>query len=200
MKGIIELDIRGAKEKADQAARAEAGESDDTRAGANTTSAAVGDVEMRDEEVEEEDQEELGSDYEEVEVTDDEGEGDDGEGDRPSKRQRTEEDAAEDEDEAMEFTEADFAAQLQAMGEDYGLEPGDYDDGNAEEWPEGAEGVPFIQNGFTVLLNGGRISWVSYLVIAILLDYDAILAQAKEVKPKLIVAGASAYSDFSQPF
>ncbi len=26
-----------------------------------------------------------------------------------------------------------------------------------------------IQNGFTVLLNGGRISWVSYLVIAILL-------------------------------
>ena len=27
-----------------------------------------------------------------------------------------------------------------------------------------------------------------------LLDYDAILAQAKEVQPKLIVAGASAYS------
>ena len=26
------------------------------------------------------------------------------------------------------------------------------------------------------------------------LDYDAILAKAKEVKPKLIVAGASAYS------
>ncbi|KAL2692337.1 hypothetical protein Neosp_002743 [[Neocosmospora] mangrovei] len=102
------------------------------------------------------------SEYEEVEVTDDEGEGDDGEGDRPSKRQRTEEDAGEDEDEAMEFTEADFAAQLQAMGEDYGLEPGDYDDGNAEEWPEGAEGVPFTQDDakalFKDLLNDFNIN------------------------------------------
>ncbi|KAJ4200082.1 hypothetical protein NW767_007601 [Fusarium falciforme] len=102
------------------------------------------------------------SEYEEVEVTDDEGEG---EGDdRPSKRQRTEEDAAEDDDEdmPMEFTEADFAAQLQAMGEDYGLEPGDYDDGNAEEWPEGAEGVPFTQEDakalFKDLLNDFNIN------------------------------------------
>ncbi|KAI8680272.1 WW domain-containing protein [Fusarium keratoplasticum] len=110
------------------------------------------------------------SEYEEVEVTDDEGEGegegegDDGDEDRPSKRQRTEEDAAEDEDEdmPMEFTEADFAAQLQAMGEDYGLEPGDYDDGNAEEWPEGAEGVPFTQDDaralFKDLLNDFNIN------------------------------------------
>ncbi|KAI8686606.1 hypothetical protein LRP88_13144 [Fusarium phalaenopsidis] len=106
------------------------------------------------------------SEYEEVEVTDDEGEGegDDGDGDRPSKRQRTEEDAAEDDDEdmPMEFTEADFAAQLQAMGEDYGLEPGDYDDGNAEEWPEGAEGVPFTQEDakalFKDLLNDFNIN------------------------------------------
>ncbi|KAG6034282.1 hypothetical protein E4U41_006598 [Claviceps citrina] len=43
----------------------------------------------------------------------------------------------------VEFTEADIAAQLQAMGEDYGLEPGDYDDGNTEEWPEGTQGLAF---------------------------------------------------------
>ncbi|KAG5930048.1 hypothetical protein E4U42_003209 [Claviceps africana] len=45
----------------------------------------------------------------------------------------------------LEFTEADIAAQLQAMGEEYGLEPGDYDDGNMEEWPEGTEGLAFSQ-------------------------------------------------------
>ncbi|PTB65545.1 hypothetical protein BBK36DRAFT_1120006 [Trichoderma citrinoviride] len=80
--------------------------------------------------------------YEEVEVTDDEGEGDDGE--HPSKRQRTE--MSDDQDQGpLEFTEADIAAQLQAMGEEYGLEPGDYDDGNMDDWPEGAEGVEFSE-------------------------------------------------------
>ncbi|KAM0563784.1 hypothetical protein ACHAPJ_001517 [Fusarium lateritium] len=100
------------------------------------------------------------SEYEEVEVTDDEGggegEGDYGDGEHPSKRQRTVDPDA-DEDAPLEFTEADFAAQLQAMGDDYGLEPGDYDDGNAEEWPEGAEGVPFSEDDakylFKDLLN-----------------------------------------------
>lgn len=73
------------------------------------------------------------SEYEEVEVTDDEDE-------NPSKRQRTTEP---EEEGPVEFTEADIAAQLQAMGADYGLEPGEYDDGNMEDWPEGAEGVEF---------------------------------------------------------
>ncbi|EWG42507.1 hypothetical protein FVEG_04289 [Fusarium verticillioides 7600] len=98
------------------------------------------------------------SEYEEVEVTDDEGEGD---GEHPSKRQRTADPDA-DEDAPMEFTEADFAAQLQAMGDDYGLEPGDYDDGNAEEWPEGAEGVPLSVDDakylFKDLLNDFNIN------------------------------------------
>ncbi|KAL7805330.1 hypothetical protein V8C44DRAFT_341131 [Trichoderma aethiopicum] len=81
--------------------------------------------------------------YEEVEVTEDEGgDGDDDDGEHPSKRQRTDD---QDEGGPLEFTEADIAAQLQAMGEDYGLEPGDYDDGNMDEWPEGAEGVPFSE-------------------------------------------------------
>ncbi|KAM0250511.1 hypothetical protein ACHAQJ_008602 [Trichoderma viride] len=89
------------------------------------------------------------SEYEEVEVevTDDEGEGqegDDNDNEHPSKRQRTET-ADEQEEGPLEFTEADIAAQLQAMGADYGLEPGDYDDGNMEDWPEGAEGVDFSE-------------------------------------------------------
>ncbi|GFP55857.1 pre-mRNA-splicing factor dre4 [Trichoderma asperellum] len=87
--------------------------------------------------------------YEEVEaeVTDDEGQDEGREGDEndddehPSKRQRT----AMGDEGPLEFTEADIVAQLQAMGEDYGLEPGDYDDGNMEDWPEGAEGVEFSE-------------------------------------------------------
>ncbi|KAL7809543.1 hypothetical protein V8C26DRAFT_411482 [Trichoderma gracile] len=85
--------------------------------------------------------------YEEVEVTDDEGQGEDGaDSEHPSKRQRTEM-SADDHDQGgpLEFTEADIAAQLQAMGEDYGLEPGDYDDGNMDDWPEGAEGMHFSE-------------------------------------------------------
>ncbi|GKU01813.1 ff protein [Fusarium langsethiae] len=103
------------------------------------------------------------SEYEEVEVTDDEdeGQGDDDDGEHPSKRQRTA-DPDMDHDAPLEFTEADFAAQLQAMGEDYGLEPGDYDDGNAEEWPEGAEGVPLSEDDakylFKDLLNDFNIN------------------------------------------
>ena len=73
------------------------------------------------------------SEYEEVEVTDDE---DDGE--NPAKRQRTEDPAP---DEPVEFNEDDIAFQLAAMGQEYGLDPGEYDDGNMEDWDEGAEGM-----------------------------------------------------------
>ncbi|KAK5996498.1 Pre-mRNA-splicing factor dre4-like protein [Cladobotryum mycophilum] len=83
------------------------------------------------------------SEYEEVEVTDDEGEGEDGDSEHPSKRQRTEDELQN--EGPVEFTEADIALQLQAMGEEYGLEPGDYDDGNMEDWPEGAEGLDFSE-------------------------------------------------------
>ncbi|CAG8978115.1 hypothetical protein HYALB_00000789 [Hymenoscyphus albidus] len=76
------------------------------------------------------------SEYEEVEVTDDEGE--EGEEDNPSKRQRTEEEVP---DEPVEFNEDDIAFQLAAMGQEYGLDPGEYDDGNMDEWEEGAEGL-----------------------------------------------------------
>ncbi|KAL0943058.1 ff domain protein [Colletotrichum truncatum] len=95
------------------------------------------------------------SEYEEVEVTDDEGEGDEGEGEdgeegHDSKRQRTEDQA---DDAPVEFSEADIAFQLQAMGEAYGLDPGEYDDGNMDEWPEGAEGVEFSQEDAVALFR-----------------------------------------------
>ncbi|KAK8902224.1 hypothetical protein QC760_009700 [Botrytis cinerea] len=76
------------------------------------------------------------SEYEEVEVTDDEGENDDVE--NPSKRQRTEELNP---DEPVEFNEDDIAYQLAAMGQEYGLDPGEYDDGNMDDWEPGAEGL-----------------------------------------------------------
>lgn len=99
--------------------------------------------------------------YEEVEVTDDEEaeEGEDGDAEHASKRQRTEDAAY---DEPLEFTEDDIAMQLQAMGEDYGLDPGEYDDGNAEEWPEGAEGIALSHEDakalFKDLLNDFNIN------------------------------------------
>ncbi|KAB8293728.1 hypothetical protein EYC80_009213 [Monilinia laxa] len=73
------------------------------------------------------------SEYEEVEVTDDEGEDDEG---NPSKRVRIE-----GLDEPVEFNEDDIAYQLAAMGQEYGLDPGEYDDGNMDEWEPGAEGL-----------------------------------------------------------
>ncbi|KAG7117898.1 Pre-mRNA-splicing factor dre4 like protein [Verticillium longisporum] len=93
------------------------------------------------------------SEYEEVEVTDDEAQDEDDVGDngehRP-KRQRTEQEG---EEEAVEFSEADIAFQLQAMGEAYGLDPGEYDDGNADDWPDGADGVHFSEEDARALFK-----------------------------------------------
>ncbi|CAG8909557.1 unnamed protein product [Penicillium egyptiacum] len=78
------------------------------------------------------------SEYEEVEVTDSEAE----EG-QPSKRARAESEDAK--DQPLEFNEEDMAYQLAAMGEDYGLDPGEYGDVGEEEWEEGAEGLPLTE-------------------------------------------------------
>src|SRR5690625_4472580 len=53
-----------------------------------------------------------------------------------------------------------------------------------------------LTHGSPVNFSGVLYNFVEYGVDSEteLLDYDAILAQAKEVKPKMIVAGASAYS------
>lgn len=142
MKGVLELDIQGIKDKA--AAKEGAG-SADTPSEPSAEQTKTQEKAAKQEEAEEE-EEELGSDYEEVEVTDDEdeeGDGNDNEGEEdarqhPRKRQRTEEPT--EDDLPVDFNEDDIAFQLQAMGEDYGLDPGEYDDGNPEDWPEGAEG------------------------------------------------------------
>lgn len=76
--------------------------------------------------------------YEEVEVTDTEGEED-----QPSKRARTENEGAE--DQPLEFNEKDMEYQLAAMGEDYGLDPGEYGEAGEEDWEEGAEGLPLTE-------------------------------------------------------
>ncbi|MCJ1245250.1 hypothetical protein MMC30_002453 [Trapelia coarctata] len=81
--------------------------------------------------------------YEEVEVTDDED-------DSPSKRQRLE---AGDEEGTLEFNEDDMAYQLAAMGQEYGLDPGEYDDGQGDDWEEGAEGLPLTEEDSAALFK-----------------------------------------------
>lgn len=75
------------------------------------------------------------SEYEEVEVTDSEGE----EEGQPSKRARTDSPGAH--DQPVEFTEEDMEYQLAAMGEEYGLDPGEYGEPSDEDWEE-AQGLP----------------------------------------------------------
>lgn len=84
------------------------------------------------------------SEYEEVEVTDDEDE------DNPSKRQRTDEEVP---DEPVEFNEDDIAFQLAAMGEEYGLDPGEYDDGDMENWEEGVGDIELTEEDSVALFK-----------------------------------------------
>ncbi|KAL4865614.1 hypothetical protein BDV12DRAFT_174435 [Aspergillus spectabilis] len=83
--------------------------------------------------------------YEEVEVTDSEGEED-----HPYKRPRT---GGEDDNQPVEFTEEDIEYQLAAMGEDYGLDPGEYGEPGEEGWEEGAEGLPLTDEDTTALFR-----------------------------------------------
>ncbi|KAI0155347.1 hypothetical protein GGR57DRAFT_464876 [Xylariaceae sp. FL1272] len=151
MQGVLELDIKGIKDKA--------GTMDIDNAKPSTATPTADDqknIQPNEPDEQTEDLADYGSDYEEVEVTDDEdgAGGDNGEenddDEHPSKRQRTEEAA---EDMPVEFDEDDIAFQLQAMGEEYGLDPGEYDDGNPEDWPEGAEGVPFSEDDAKALFK-----------------------------------------------
>jgi hypothetical protein len=98
------------------------------------------------------------SEYEEVEVTDDEGAEDDvDEEGNVRKRQRTDESPAD--NAPAEFTEADIAAQLAAMGAEYDdVEMGEGDEG----WEEGDEGLPLSDSDarelFKDLLNDFHIN------------------------------------------
>jgi hypothetical protein len=101
------------------------------------------------------------SSYEEVEVTDSEGE----------EEQRvattsdvTAQDIAKSQgtEAPVEFGEDDIAYQLAAMGEEYGLDAGEYGDEPEEGWEEGDEGLPLTDedaaNLFRDLLDDYRIS------------------------------------------
>lgn len=109
------------------------------------------------------------SSYEEVEVTDSEGEehdpaqpsgsGGQGQEDGEAGQQELQDGG---EEGPVEFGEDDIAWQLQAMGEDYNLDPGEYGEGAEGEWDEGAEGLPFTEedaaNLFRDLLDDYRIT------------------------------------------
>ena len=91
--------------------------------------------------------------YEEVEVTDDDDEG------NLAKRKKIEEDH---ENQPVEFNEDDIAYQLAAMGQDYGLDPGEYGEVEGAELEEGAEGLALTEEDsaalFKDMLNDYNIS------------------------------------------
>ncbi|KAG5294271.1 FF domain-containing protein [Histoplasma ohiense] len=101
-------------------------------------------------------EEEDSDEYEEVEVTDEEGE----EGTIPYKRERTDKEARE--TGSIEFNEGDIEYQLAAMGEEYGLDPGEYGEPGEEGWEDGAEGLPLTEEDsvalFRDLLDDFRIN------------------------------------------
>lgn len=83
--------------------------------------------------------------YEEVEITDEE---DDDE--NAAKRQKTEDEAVA---QPVEFNEDDIAYQLAAMGQDYGLDPGEYGDPEGEDLEEGAAGLPLSEEDASALFK-----------------------------------------------
>jgi hypothetical protein len=124
--GILQLDQLRIKEKAEALEKAKEPTSTGEAPGAAERPLAAAQTAALEDGAEAEDS----SEYEEVEVTDDEDE------ENPTKRQRTNEDAS---DEPVEFNEDDIAFQLAAMGEDYGLDPEEYDEGHMGDWPEDGE-------------------------------------------------------------
>lgn len=130
LKGVVEFD-RLEREKKEKEERGEETE----EAAKETLPSKQDDYAEPQEATEEAQGADEDDEYEEVEVTDSEGE--DG---QPSKRARTESEGAQ--DQPLEFTEEDMEYQLAAMGEEYGLDPGEYGEAGEEEWEEGAEGLP----------------------------------------------------------
>ncbi|KAF2717995.1 hypothetical protein K431DRAFT_288043 [Polychaeton citri CBS 116435] len=97
------------------------------------------------------------SSYEEVEVTDSEGEED---GELPIVEQPQANDA-QDED-PVEFGEDDIAYQLAAMGEDYGLDPAEYGEGDGMQYEEDGEPLGLSEEDaillFKDMLSDHRVS------------------------------------------
>lgn len=90
------------------------------------------------------------SEYEEIEVTDDEdAENDDNNGDS------NEDQPPADDNAPVEFGEDDIAYQLAQMNEEYGLEPGEYDDGalSPSAYEPGTEGLDLTHEDSTALFH-----------------------------------------------
>lgn len=140
LKGVVEYDRleREEKERRDRGEKSEERETPETKGEVTPTQPEHVQVKHAAGPGEESDE------YEEVEVTDDEDE------EQPSKRPRTDEDEP---DQPVEFGEEDIEYQLAAMGEDYGLDPGEYGEPGDEGWEEGAEGLPLTDEDATALFS-----------------------------------------------
>lgn len=147
-KPILEMDQARIREKAEKWAR------EQEEAAGKAPGAAERPGTER--EGQEEEKEELDSEYEEVEVTDDE------DAEQEAKRQRMEMEGEAQQEQPIEFTEEDIAFQLAALGQEYGLDPEEYGDGDPEAWDEGDEGMKFTEEDaaalFKDLLNDSGIS------------------------------------------
>ena len=132
MKGVVEYD-RVEREKKE---RRERGEESEERELAETEEKHAQDQRESVHEAGAAEPGQESDEYEEVEVTDSEEEED-----HPSKRAKTEGEG----DQPVEFTEEDIEYQLAAMGDEYGLDPGEYGEPGEEGWEEGAEGLPLTE-------------------------------------------------------
>ncbi|KAL4896153.1 hypothetical protein BDV59DRAFT_128688 [Aspergillus ambiguus] len=140
MKGVVEYD-RLEREAKERKERGEESEAHETPAPQPKTGGSDQEERRPDEKV---GAEEESDEYEEVEVTDSEDE------DHLSKRLKTDGD---DQEQPVEFTEEDIEYQLAAMGEEYGLDPGEYGEPGEEGWEEGAEGLPLTDEDASALFR-----------------------------------------------
>ena len=141
MRGVIEFD-RQDREKRERRERGEPSEDEEESTVVETSGAADMQVQVQGQEGGSE------SEYTEVEVTDSEAEEDTADDEGRAKRQRTEEQPA---NEPVEFNEDDIAYQLETMGQEYGLDPGEY--GVGDDFEEGAEGLPLTEEDSKALFH-----------------------------------------------
>ena len=137
--GVIELDREERDTKAQSASKDEDPQALDSEA-VQGNSNAQNDNETTKPLVDSE-----GEEYEEVEVTDD------GDEENPSKRLRPDNEDNQ-QDKPVDFDEDDIAFQLAAMGDDYGLDPGEYG-GDDMDVEEGAEGLPLTEEDSSALFK-----------------------------------------------
>jgi hypothetical protein len=140
--GILALDQQRIKEKAEALV---GGQKESTLEQVPVAATIVNrPVSLKEPDSDAQDDGEDSSEYEEVEVTDEEDD------ENAPKRQRTEDATAEN---PVEYNEDDIAFQLAAMGQEYGLEPDEYGDGNMGDWEEGAEGDELTQEDSSALFK-----------------------------------------------